>query len=34
MPAKAGTMPLSAFAPTVRRLMATPKRTIYDNLKS
>lgn len=32
--AKAGTMPLSAFAPTVRRLMATLKRTIYDNLKS
>ena len=32
--AKAEAMPLSAFEPMVRRLMSTPKRTIYDNLKS
>jgi len=32
--AKAETMPLTAFEPMVHRLMATPKRTIYDNLKS
>lgn len=32
--ANAEVMPLSAFEPMVRRLMAEPKNTIYDNLKS